>query len=181
MAIEIKKSDTVFQGKVFDVRIDQIINPAGKTQRIEYVNHAGGVTIIPVDEEDQILFVRQYRHPTGEELLELPAGSIEANEDPESCARRECREEVGMSPGSLRHLGGTFLAPGYSSEFLHYYLARDLSHAPLPPDEDEVIQVIRLSWNAALQKVTQNKIRDAKTVTGIFLAGMALGKWGNEN
>ncbi len=178
MAIEIIKSDSPFQGKVFDVRIDQIVNPSGKTQRIEYVKHAGGVTIIPVDEEDQILFVRQYRHPTGEELLELPAGSLEADEDAEDCARRECREEVGMSPAILQDLGGTFLAPGYSSEFLHYYLARELTPAPLPPDEDEDIEVIRLSWNEALQKIAQNQIHDAKTVTGVFLAGMCLGKWG---
>ncbi len=181
MVVKIEKSENVFQGKVFDVCIDQIINPAGKTQRIEYVKHAGGVTIVPVDDEDQILFVLQYRHPTGEELLELPAGSIEANEDPESCARRECREEVGMSPANLQHLGGTFLAPGYSSEFLHYYLARDLSAAPLPPDEDEDIEVVRLSWKASIQKVKQNQIRDAKTMTGIFLAGMCMGKWGNED
>lgn len=180
MVVKIEKSENVFQGKVFDVCIDQIINPVGKIQRIEYVKHTGGVTIIPVDDEDQILFARQYRHPTGEELLELPAGSLEAGEDPESCARRECREEIGMSPAELEHLGGTFLAPGYSSEYLDYFLAKDLSPAPLPPDEDEYIEVIRLSWNAALQKVAQNQIRDAKTVTGIFLAGMYLGKWGGE-
>ena len=177
MTIKVIQSNCVFQGKVFDVHIDQIETPTGKTQRIDYVKHAGGVTIIPVDEKNQILFVCQYRHPTGEELLELPAGSLEAGEDPESCARRECREEVGMSPAALQHLGGTFLAPGYSSEYLHYFLAKDLSAAPLPSDEDENIEVIRLSWEEVLQKIAQNQIRDAKTVTGIFLAGICLGKW----
>ncbi len=175
--MKVLQSDCVFQGKVFDVCIDQIENAAGKTQRIDYVKHKGGVTIIPVDEKDRILFVLQYRHPAGEELLELPAGSLEAGEDPEYCARRECREEVGMSPAELRHLGGTYLAPGYSSEYLHYFLAKDLSAAPLPPDEDEDISIIRLSWEETLRKITQNEIRDAKSVAGIFLAGMYLGKW----
>ncbi len=177
MTTKIIQSDSVFQGKVFDVRIDRIENPAGKTQRIDYIQHVDGVTIIPIDENNQILFVRQYRHPSGEELLELPAGSLEAGEDPESCARRESREEVGMAPAKLQHLGGTYLAPGYSSEYLHYFLAKDLSPAPLPPDEDEDITIIRLSWEEALRKVTQNEIRDAKSVAGIFLAGMYLGKW----
>ena len=181
MTTRIIQSDSVFQGKVFDVRIDQIETPAGKTQRIDYIQHVDGVTIIPVDENNQILFVRQYRHPTREELLELPAGSLEAGEDPESCARRECREEVGMSPAELQYLGGTYLAPGYSSEYLHYFLAKDLSAAPLPPDEDEDIEVICLAWEEAFQKITQNQIRDAKTVSGIFLAGMWLGKWDTGN
>lgn len=177
MDIKVIQSDCVFQGKVFDVHIDQIETPTGRTQRIDYVKHAGGATIIPVDDKDLILFVRQYRHPSGEVLLELPAGSLEADEDPESCARRECREEVGMAPAELEHLGGTFLAPGYSSEYLHYFLAKGLSPAPLPPDEDENIEIIRLSWEEVIQKITRNQIRDAKTVTGIFLAGMHLGKW----
>mgnify|MGYP003565433635 CR=1 FL=1 len=177
MTRKIIHSDCVFAGKVFEVRIDQIENTLGKTQRIDYVKHTGGVTIVPVDNKDQILFVRQYRHPSGEVLLELPAGSLEADEDPEICAMRECREEVGMSPAILQALGGTFLAPGYSSEYLDYFLAKDLTAAPLPPDEDEDIEVMRLSWEEAVQKIVQNEIRDAKTIAGVFLAGLYMGKW----
>ena len=174
---KIVTSTSVFEGKVFNVRIDQIESDIGQEQRIDYVEHAGGVTIVPVDNQMRIYFVRQYRHPAREILLELPAGSLENGEDAESCARREAREEIGMSPGRLHRLGGTYLAPGYSTEMLQYFLAEELSPAPLPPDEDEEIEIVLLSWEEALQKITRNEIRDAKSITGIFLAGLHLGKW----
>jgi len=177
MARKTIKSTTVFHGKVFNVRIDHLEGLSGDEQRVDFVEHVGGVAVIPIDEHMRVCFVRQYRHPAGEDLLEIPAGTLESGEDPESCAVRETREEIGMSPGRLQYLGGTFLAPGYSTEFLHFYLAQELTPAPLPADKDEDIEVVELSWDEAFQQIARNEIRDAKTITGIFLAGVRLGKW----
>lgn len=169
------KSDDVFQGKVFSVRIDHIERPAGDPQQVEIVVHHGAVVIIPIDDEGRIWFVRQYRHPAAENLLELPAGTLKAGEDPEACAVRESREEIGMLPGILDHLGGTYVAPGYSTEYIHYFLARKLTPSPLPPDQDEELVVERLSWDEVQAYMSQAMIRDAKTLAGILLAGISLG------
>lgn len=170
------QSESVFQGKVFSVRIDHLERPSGGAQRVELVEHPGAVAIIPIDDEERIWFVRQYRHPAGENLLELPAGTLQDQEDPEACAVRESREEIGLLPGVLDHLGGTFLAPGYSTEYIHYFLARDLTPAPLAPDEDEELFVEKLSWDEIQSHISNATIRDAKTLVGLFLAGISLGR-----
>jgi ADP-ribose pyrophosphatase len=102
-------------------------------------------------------------------LLELPAGTLEPGEDPLETAARECREEIGMAPGQLDRLGGVFLAPGYSTEFLHFFLATDLQSSPLDPDEDEDLQVVTVSLDEAIDAIDQGQIQDAKTLAGLYL------------
>jgi ADP-ribose pyrophosphatase len=170
MAYEVLQSETIFQGKVFGVRIDQVKSPAGKSMRVDLVEHGGAVALIPVDDQQRFWFVRQYRHPTGEILLEIPAGTLELGEDPVSCAIRECREEIGMSPGQLTPLGGAFLAPGYSTEFIHFFMAEDLTPASLTPDEDEELHVEQFTWEEIQERITRKEVRDAKTLAGLFLA-----------
>ncbi|HEY43508.1 MAG TPA: NUDIX hydrolase, partial [Anaerolineae bacterium] len=92
MTYRVMYTETVFQGKVFAVRIDQIEKPSGQTMRVDVVEHHGAVVLVPVDEEGRVWFVQQYRHPTGKWLLELPAGTLNPEEDPKACAVRECRE-----------------------------------------------------------------------------------------
>lgn len=169
MAYSILKSERVFEGKIFNIRIDQIQKPTGETMRIDVVEHPGAVIIIPMDEHNRILLVKQYRHPVGKILLELPAGTLDHNETPEHCAVRECREEVGMAPAKLIHLGGFYLAPGYSSEFSELYLATDLSPDPLPQDLDEDLVVERLSIEEVLNKISTGEIQDAKTLAGVLM------------
>jgi ADP-ribose pyrophosphatase len=170
MSYRVIHTETLFQGKVFTVRIDQVEKPSGQTMRVDVVEHHGAVVLVPVDDEGKIWFVQQYRHPTGKRLLELPAGTLDPEEEPEACAVRECREEIGMSPGQLIPLGGTFLAPGYSTEYLHFYLAKDLQAAPLAPDLDEDLTIERLTWDEVLARITRGELEDAKSLAGLFLS-----------
>lgn len=168
--MELIRSERVFHGKAFDVRVDQLRLPDGRSTRIEVVEHGGAVTLLPRDAEGRLWFVRQYRHPAGKRLLELPAGTLEPGEPPEQCARRECREEIGMEPGDLRRLGGFYLAPGYSTEYLHVFLATQLHPSPLPGDEDEHLQIEALTLEQALQHMRSGAIEDAKSLAALLLA-----------
>ena len=163
-------SETAYQGKAFKVRRDQVSLPDGHIARLDIVEHVGAVTILPLDDKERIWFVRQYRHPAGQELLELPAGTLEPGEPPEACARREIREEVGQAAGKLRKLGEFFLAPGYSTETMHVFLATELHPDPLPGDHDEFINVEVYPRAEVFQMVLRGEIQDAKTLATLLLA-----------
>lgn len=175
MNYTIAHSEKVFSGVVFDVRIDQVEDSSGGVRKVNVVEHNGAVALIPIEADGRILFVRQYRHPAGKVLLELPAGTLEPGEAPEVCASRECREEVGKSPGRLRRLGGFYLAPGYSTEYLHVFLATELTDSPLTPDEDERIQIVPLQPAEALEQMANATIEDAKSLAAMLLAMPILG------
>lgn len=170
MKFQLLRSEKIYQGRVFDVRLDELLLPNGKRVSLDIVEHPGAVTMVPVDDQGAIWFVRQYRHSTGEVLLELPAGSLEEGEPPDECAGREMREETGMSAGELQKIGEFFLAPGYSTEFLHVYLAIDLRPAPLQPDEDEFLSVERLPIAQVYAMIEAGKFRDGKTLAALLLA-----------
>ena len=127
------ESKRQYRGKVFDVRTDRVESSDGKRMSLDVVEHSGAVAMIPIDEHGRLILVEQYRHPAGRTLLELPAGTLEPGEDPTETAYRECREEIGMAPGKLSRIGGAFLAPGYSTEYLHFFLATELKPSPLAP------------------------------------------------
>jgi ADP-ribose pyrophosphatase len=172
---ELIQSKTIYQGRVFSLRKDEIRLPDGETARLDIVVHPGAVLLLPVDESGQIWFIRQYRHSAGETLLELPAGTLEAGEAVETCAYREIREEIGMSAGQIQKIGEFFLTPGYSTEFLHIFLARGLKPDPLPGDEDEFIQVEPTPIEEAYALAERGQIRDAKTLAALMLAKAHLG------
>jgi ADP-ribose pyrophosphatase len=167
---ELISSTVAFSGKIFDIKVDQLRLPSGEQMRFDYLVHAGAVTLVPVDQQQRIWFVRQYRHAVRTELLELPAGTLEPGEPPEETARRECREEIGMSAGNLRMIGELFLAPGYSSEHMQVYLASELRPDPLPRDQDEFLEIVQLGLEEVMQQLHSGVIRDAKTVAAIALA-----------
>jgi ADP-ribose pyrophosphatase len=174
MPAQVIESVPVYRGKVFSVRRDHIRLSGGKEAHLDIIDHPASVTIIPVGSSGEISFVRQYRHAAGGDLLELPAGTSDPGEDPKACALRECREEVGMSPGRLTLIGECWLVPGYATEYMHFYLAEDLTPMPLPQDEDEEIQVQRLSRQEAMALASRGEIRDAKTLVGLFLLSSRL-------
>ena len=175
MAIELISSEVAFEGKVFDVRVDQVRLPNGHETRIDIVIHSGTVTLIPRDSDGAIWFVRQYRHATGGYLLELPAGTREQGEDPASTAARECREEIGMAPGRLEDLGGFYLAPGYSNEYMHIFLATDFEPDALARDPDEIIEIEKLTAQEVVAQIRGGGFQDAKTLAAFQLAEAALG------
>lgn len=169
-------SRTVFQGRVVSLRVDTVALPGGGQATREVVVHRGSVVIVPVDREGQVLLVRQYRHAAGRVLLEAPAGTLDPDEDPATCAQRELREETGYMAGDLRRLGGFWASPGFCSEYLHVFLARDLRHAPLEADADEDIRVVRVPLARVPEMVLAGEVEDAKTVASLLMALRVLGE-----
>ena len=170
MAFELLKSDIVYPGRTFIVRRDTLCLPNGRETKLDIVEHVGSVIILPLDANGHLLFVRQYRHAAGLELLELPAGMLEEGEAPEVCALREVREETGMAAGRLKPLGGFYLAPGYSTEYMHVFLATDLYYDPLEADADEFLSVERIPFVEALAMCERGEILDAKSLAAFLLA-----------
>lgn len=170
MSHKVLKSEIVYEAHAFDVRRDDVEFPSGKVHAMDIVDHTGAVAMVPVDADGNIILVRQYRHSAKKSLLELPAGTLNKGEDPEACAQRELREEIGMAPGSLKLLADFFLAPGYSTERMWIYLARRLKAESLPGDEDENLDVVTISLNDAFAAMRESQIEDAKTMLGLYLA-----------
>ncbi len=170
MTFETLSSKKLYQGKVFNLHQEQVRMPNGKTAQLDIIKHPPSVTVLPLDEEGYIWFIRQYRHAAGVEILELPAGVVESGEAPETCARREIREETGMSAAEIQLLGEFYLVPGYSSEYMYVYLVKELQPDPLPGDEDEFITVERIPVEAAYQMAEAGEIRDVKSIAALLLA-----------
>jgi 8-oxo-dGTP pyrophosphatase MutT (NUDIX family) len=170
MKFELLGSEETYRGRAFKVRRDQLRTPAGTTVYYDIIEHIGSVSIVPLDENGLVYFVRQYRPAAGQVLLELPAGTLEVGEPPEEAAAREIREEVGMSAGEMREIGSFYLAPGYSTELMHVFLATGLQHDPLDPDADEYLSVEKIPAAQALQMAESGQILDAKTVAALLLA-----------
>ncbi|MEN8242495.1 MAG: NUDIX hydrolase [Chloroflexota bacterium] len=170
MDFKVLSSEHLYQGRVFDLWREKVQYPDGRVGGIEFIKHGGAVTILPIDDQGRIWFVRQYRHPTGIELLELPAGTLEPGEDPAECAARELREEIGMAADQLTRLGEFFLAPGYSTEYMYVFLGRGLRIDPLEQDTGELIIVEKYSVEEVWQMVKNGEIKDAKTLAILSLA-----------
>ena len=161
-------SETVYRGRLFNVELDKLAMDGGVIAQRETLRHPGAVCMIPVLDDDRLAFVTQYRHPTGRRLLELPAGTLEKGEQPASAAVRELQEEIGYRPRQCEPLGGFFVAPGYSSEYIHLFACTGLEASQLPGDEDEDIEVEALTLEDALSKIETGDICDAKSVIGVL-------------
>lgn len=163
------ESRQVFAGRVVNVRVDTLALPDGKTVQREVVEHRGAVVMVALDHDHQVLLVRQHRPAVGEDLLELPAGTIEAGEAPPDCARRELAEELGMAADRWTLLAQCYSSPGFCTELLHLYLAEGLTPAHGQPDEDEAITVERQPLASVRALIASGAIRDAKTIAGLML------------
>jgi ADP-ribose pyrophosphatase len=170
-------SELLHRGRVLEFRVDTVERGDGRRARRDVAAHPGAVAIVAVDAEGRILLVRQYRHPAGRALLEIPAGTLDrdpatgAIEDPDLAARRELEEETGHRAGRWERLGDFWTAPGFATERMHLFLATELDAAGaerLVPDEDEALELIRLPWREALAAAERGEILDAKTLVGIF-------------
>jgi ADP-ribose pyrophosphatase len=173
---QVVATDRIFDGKMIGVRVDTLHTHDGASYTREVVEYGVAVVLVPVDADGRILLVRQYRHPVGEWLLELPAGGMDDDDaSPEAAALRELREETGQR-GRLERIGGMFLAPGYSEEYQHVFVASDLVEDALAPDDDEDLQLERASFEEALAFVDVGTIRDAKSIAGLFMYLRWLGR-----
>ncbi len=176
-AFKLIKSEPVFQGRTFKLRRDTVQMPNGQETKLDIVEHGGSVVMIPVDGNGNIVFVRQYRHAAGLEMLELPAGTRDGPEPPEVCAAREMREETGMAAGRLERIGAFYLAPGYSTEFMFVFLATELTPSPLPADEDEFLRVEKIPARQAIELAQRGELQDAKSLAALLLAGPSLKRY----
>ena len=166
---EVTSTSRAFDGKLIGVRVDTLREPGGRTYTREIVEYGTAVVLVPVDGDGKLLMVRQYRHPTGKWLLELPAGGVDDHDaSPEAAALRELREETGHR-GTLTRIGGMFLAPGYSEEYQHIYAATDLIEDALEADEDEDLVLERVSLDDALRYVDEGAVCDAKSIAALLM------------
>jgi 8-oxo-dGTP pyrophosphatase MutT (NUDIX family) len=170
MPFELIKSESLFQGRAFKIRRDTMKTPDGRETKFDIVEHGGSVIIIPIDANGNILFVRQYRHAAGLDLLELPAGTRDGDEPHDQCAAREIREETGMEASTLKRIGDFYLAPGYSTEFMAVFLATNLKHNPLKADDDEFLQLEKIPVKKAVEMAHSGGIPDAKSLAALLLA-----------
>ena len=158
----------IYRGHNIRLRVDEVALPSGRETTREVIEHDGAVVIVAIDEDDNVLLVRQFRHATGKDLLELPAGGIDPGEMPEVTARRELQEETGYIPGNLERLGGFYSAPGYASEYLWLFLATNLTPSRLVADDTEEIKLVKLPLGKAIELIRTGEIQDAKTIAGLL-------------
>jgi ADP-ribose pyrophosphatase len=165
---ETLSSRFIFEGNIVRLRVDTVSTANGGQTTREIVEHAEVVVVVVIDADDNVLLVNQFRKPVEKELLELPAGGIDDGEDPEAAVRRELREETGFSPRKLTRLGGFYSAPGYCSEYLHLYLATDLTPDPLYAEDTEEISLVRVPVSQVPDLIASGRICDGKSIAGLF-------------
>jgi ADP-ribose pyrophosphatase len=168
-------SEVVYSGRVVKLRVDKVRLPNGREATREVVDHRGAVALVALDADGNCLLVRQYRSAVGQVLLEIPAGTLEAGEDPAVCAARELAEETGYRPGKLVELVGFYSAPGFCTEHLWLYLATDLVEQRAEADADEDIELLRAPLRECVELIRTGEIRDAKSIAGLLAVQAGLG------
>ena len=177
-------SATVFSGRLICVRVDEVELADGGRATREVVVHPGAVAIVPLLPGQKVVMIRQYRHPAGKVLYELPAGTLRPGESPEACARRELVEEVGYQAGDLTHLFSMYLSPGYCSERIHLYLATGLVPATgteacgARPDEDERVEPLVVALGEAAAMIARGEVENAAAVAGLLAVTAGLPRVG---
>lgn len=169
------KSESVYSGVVFDVRLDTVVIPNGKTVTRDIVIHSGAVVIVPRSADGKFLMVQQYRHAVGHSMLEFPAGTLEIGEEPLACAKRELIEEVGHNAKNWQSLGTLYPAPGFANEVQHLFFATELTPDSAPGDEDEIIEVVSLGADEIKAAITGNQLMDAKSIAAFYRAELQIG------
>jgi ADP-ribose pyrophosphatase len=170
MSQRILSKTTVFDANAFTVEKLHVRLPDKRERDYSLVHHHDSVTIIPLDSENNVIFVTQFRMGSESVLLELPAGTMDEGEKPLECALREIREETGMAAGKMEHLGSVYLAPGYSSEINHVFLASDLTYSPLEMDEDEFLNTRKIPLADIPGLAVSGELLDSKSLAALYLA-----------
>ena len=161
-------SKKIFEGKIINVRIDEVELCNGERASREIVEHSGAVAIIPLINREKIFMVKQFRKPLDKELLELPAGKLESGEDPKDCALRELEEEIGYRAGSIKKLISIYTSPGFADEIIHIFIAKDLVMTMTSRDQDEFMDIFEINLMDTPNMILKGEITDAKTIAGLL-------------
>lgn len=162
------ESRRLYEGQVVNLRVDTVELADGRRATREVVEHADVVAIVPLLEDGDVLLVRQYRLPTEQLMLEVPAGGVDEGETPEEAAQRELAEEIGRRAGRLERLCAFYVSPGFCDEYVHVFLATELTEASLPRDVDEELEVVRMPLAEAVRLVLEGELRDSRSVIGLL-------------
>ncbi len=168
-------SKKIFEGKIINLRVDTIELPNQKRATREIVEHPGAVGIVPITSNQEMILVKQFRKPVDDFLLEIPAGKLEKNEEPLSCAVRELKEETGYTSANIKSLFSFYTSPGFSDEKMYLYLATDITPGPSNPDEGEYIHIESYPIAQLVDMIYRDEIKDSKTIIGIMAAKNFLG------
>ncbi|MEL6340873.1 MAG: NUDIX hydrolase [Myxococcota bacterium] len=169
------RSRREFEGRMISLDVDTVALPDGPSIDLEIVRHPGAAAVVPLDQNDDVILVRQYRHTVSQWLLEIPAGKLDApDEPPESCARRELEEETGFSAARYDSLGSIWVSPGFTDERIWLYLARELTEGEQRLEDDELIELERMPLERAVAMAADGAIADAKSATALLRAASLL-------
>ena len=163
-------SQEVFKGKVVELYFDNVRLPNNKIATREKVLHPGAVAVVPVNKNNEILLVKQYRYPIDKVLIEIPAGKLDSSEPPLECAERELEEEVGAVDGKFTHLTTIYTSPGFCNEKMDIYLVQDFKEKGSNPDDDEFLNIIKIHFDECMRMINSGEISDAKSIIGILMA-----------
>ncbi|MBQ4153596.1 MAG: NUDIX hydrolase [Clostridia bacterium] len=165
----------IFKGRIINLRVDDALLPNGATAKREIVEHNGGISVVPLDDEGNVYLVEQFRYPYSEVVLEIPAGKRDGNEEPLEGGKRELKEEIGATAQNYEFLGELYPTPGYCGEIIYMYLATGLTFGESCPDEDEFLNVKKLPLKKAVEMVLSGDIKDAKTQTALLKVAILKG------
>lgn len=168
---ELLASSQAFNGRVLDLWLERVRLPNGSESELEVIRHQGASAVVPLTAEGNVLMLRQYRHATGDYLLEVPAGKLDhGTEDPEACAHRELEEETGFRAGKLESLGWIWTTPGFADEKIWLYLATELVPGHQNLEADEVIELVEMSLERAVEMALNGEITDSKSICALLRA-----------
>jgi ADP-ribose pyrophosphatase len=162
------KSQTIYEGNIIRLQLDQVTLPDGRTSQREIVKHPGAVAVVAITDENKLVLVRQFRKPLEKTILEIPAGKLEPGEDPRVCAFRELEEETGYRAEEMTPLVSFYTSPGFADEIIHLYVASGLHRGEARPDQDEFVELVELTLPEAWQRIADGEICDAKTVAAVY-------------
>ena len=163
-------SRNIYRGRIVDLNLETVTLPNGATVELEIIHHPGASAVVPMKDERTVVLIRQYRHAVGGYIYEIPAGKLHPGEDPRDCAARELEEEIGYRASSLELLLSFYTTPGFTDELIHIYRATGLMGGTQNLGTDEVLEVIEMPLEAAIDRIADGTIRDGKTIVGLHAA-----------
>jgi ADP-ribose pyrophosphatase len=169
MTFRVEAEREIFKGRIIRLVNKDFVLPNGRQTTFSVVEHPGAVAIVPVHENGDVVLLKQFRPTIGEEIYEIPAGTLEPGEKPLATAKREIIEETGLKASKWKKIAEFYTAPGFCTEYMHVYEARGLSPASAPGDDDEILKPVRMSLKKALELIRAKRIRDAKSIAGLLI------------